>query len=424
MLALVVAGEAIFGLPFQVARFFRPTLLLVFDISNTELGAAFAAYGVVAMVSYFPGGPLADMFSARRLLTLSLIVTGLGGFYFASIPGVTGLKWLYGFFGLTSILLFWAALIRATREWGGRDQQGRAFGILDAGRGLTAAILASSVVTLLSSLLPDPNSVTPEQRRSAMQVIIWVYTGLTFAAAALAWFGIPESERRGPVDWMQHRRVLKVLRMPAIWMQAVIVVSAYVAYKSIDNFSVYATDVWGMNEVKAARLVSMSAWVRVVSAMAAGLLADRLRATWIAAGAFALLIGSLGIFMVIEPSVVGVWIVYLNLVVTCAAVFGLRGVYYAMFAEAQVPRASTGTATGIVSVIGYTPDVFAGYATGLLIDYDRGLVGHRNAFLFVVAFALCGFIASIALARWCARLGRHDSSLRVRGSRREHRDTP
>ncbi|MEO1173786.1 MAG: MFS transporter, partial [Myxococcota bacterium] len=304
MLALVVAGEAIFGLPFQVARFFRPTLLLVFDISNTELGAAFAAYGVVAMVSYFLGGPLADMFSARRLLTLSLIVTGLGGFYFASIPGVTGLKWLYGFFGLTSILLFWAALIRATREWGGRDQQGRAFGILDAGRGLTAAILASSVVTLLSSLLPDPNSVTPEQRRSAMQVIIWVYTGLTFAAAALAWFGIPESERRGPVDWMQHRRVLKVLRMPAIWMQAVIVVSAYVAYKSIDNFSVYATDVWGMDEVEAARLVSMSAWVRVVSAMAAGLLADRLRATWIAAGAFALLIGSLGIFMVIEPSVV------------------------------------------------------------------------------------------------------------------------
>ncbi|MEL6547573.1 MAG: MFS transporter, partial [Myxococcota bacterium] len=81
-----------------------------------------------------------------------------------------------------------------------------------------------------------------------------------------------------------------------------------------------------------------------------------------------------------------------------------RGVYYAMFAEAQVPRASTGTATGIVSVIGYTPDVFVGYVTGVLIDYDRGIVGHRRAFWFVIAFALCGFVASIALARWCARL--------------------
>ncbi|MEL6546386.1 MAG: MFS transporter, partial [Myxococcota bacterium] len=327
MLALVVAGEAIFGLPFQVARFFRPTLLLVFDITNTELGAAFAAYGVLAMVAYFPGGPLADMFSARRLLTASLLITGLGGFYFASIPGVTGLRWLYGFFGLTSILLFWAALIRATRDWGGRDQQGRAFGILDAGRGLTAAVLASSVVAVLSTLLPDTSSVAPEQRRFAMQVIIWVYTGLTFAAAALTWFAIPESDSDEPVTWMQYRRVLEVLRMPAIWMQAVIVVSAYVGYKSIDNFSVYATDVWGMDEVSAARLVSVSAWVRVLAAIGAGLLADKLRATWIAAGAFALMLGSLLVFVVLEPGSLapfgGVWVLYLNLVITCAAIFGL-----------------------------------------------------------------------------------------------------
>ncbi|MEM6531610.1 MAG: MFS transporter [Myxococcota bacterium] len=404
MLALVIAGEAIFGLPFQVARFFRPTLLLVFDITNTELGAAFAAYGVLAMVSYFPGGPLADYFSARRLITASLIVTGCGGFYFATIPGGNGLRWLYGFFGLTSILLFWAALIRATREWGGEEQQGRAFGVLDAGRGLTAAILASTVVTVLASLLPDASNITSEQRRYAFQVIVWVYTGITFAAALLTWFAIPESKTDRVVDWRPHRRVLAVLRMPAIWMQAVIVISAYVAYKSIDNFSVYGTDVWGMNEVEASRFLSISAWVRVLAALGAGFLADKLRATWTAAGAFAILILSLVGFVSLSPADAPIALVYVNLVVTCAAVFGLRGVYYAMFSEARVPHASTGTATGVVSVIGYTPDVFVGYATGVLIDYDRGLVGHRNAFLFVIAFALCGLIASIALARWCARL--------------------
>ena len=35
--------------------------------------------------------------------------------------------WLWGFFGVSTILLFWAALIRATRDWGGPDAQGRAF---------------------------------------------------------------------------------------------------------------------------------------------------------------------------------------------------------------------------------------------------------------------------------------------------------
>ena len=60
MLGLVLAGEAIYALPFHVTRFFRPTVLEVFDLTNTELGSAQAVYGVVAMLSYFPGGPLAD----------------------------------------------------------------------------------------------------------------------------------------------------------------------------------------------------------------------------------------------------------------------------------------------------------------------------------------------------------------------------
>ena len=39
MLGLVIAGEAIFALPFHVARFFRPTVLEVFNLMATELGA-------------------------------------------------------------------------------------------------------------------------------------------------------------------------------------------------------------------------------------------------------------------------------------------------------------------------------------------------------------------------------------------------
>ena len=64
---IVVSGEAIFLLPFVVPRVFRPTLLDVFQITNLELGTAFSLYGVVAMLSYFPGGPLADRFSVRKL---------------------------------------------------------------------------------------------------------------------------------------------------------------------------------------------------------------------------------------------------------------------------------------------------------------------------------------------------------------------
>ncbi|MBT4188509.1 MAG: MFS transporter, partial [Gemmatimonadales bacterium] len=68
IVALMVAGESVFLLPFVLARVFRPTFLDVFEITNLELGTAFSLYGIVAMAAYFAGGPLADRFSARRLM--------------------------------------------------------------------------------------------------------------------------------------------------------------------------------------------------------------------------------------------------------------------------------------------------------------------------------------------------------------------
>ena len=88
--SLIMAGEAIFTLPYHVTRFFRPTFLEVFNLSATELGVAQSAYGFAAMVAYFSGGPLADRFEPRKPLAGSLWATALGGLYLATFPSVTG----------------------------------------------------------------------------------------------------------------------------------------------------------------------------------------------------------------------------------------------------------------------------------------------------------------------------------------------
>ena len=86
MFTLVLAGELIFSLPFSVTRFFRPTYLEAFAFSNTQLGDIFAVYGVTAMLSYFPGGAIADRYSPRLLMAVSLFATAAGGVYMASFP--------------------------------------------------------------------------------------------------------------------------------------------------------------------------------------------------------------------------------------------------------------------------------------------------------------------------------------------------
>ncbi len=70
IISLVIASEMIFSLPFHVIRYFRITLLDVFQTSNAKLGDAFAIYGIIAMISYFPSGIIADKFSARKLMSI------------------------------------------------------------------------------------------------------------------------------------------------------------------------------------------------------------------------------------------------------------------------------------------------------------------------------------------------------------------
>jgi len=399
----VIAGEAIFTLPFIVPRVFRPTVLDVFGITNYEYGTALAVYGVVAMVSYFLGGPLADRFSLRLLMSTALFMSALGGIWLASIPSLGELKVLYGLWGLSTILLFWAAMIRATREWGGARSQGMAFGILDGGRGLVAALLASTSVVVFASMLPsDAASATLQQRTAALQQIIWIFTGFVVAAAVLVWFCLPprtiSTSGKGDERFLL-RSATGVVTNKAVWLQAIIVVCAYTGYKGIDDFGLFSRDAFGFNDVQAARLGTLALWIRPFAAIGAGLLADRI------SGSSAVLLCFLGLlagYLVIAfgwliPSMS--WSLYMTVVGTCAMVYGLRGVYFALFDQARVPKALTGTATGLVSVVGYTPDVFMGPLMGYFTDTYPGALGHQYLFGALSVFAVVGIVATLLFHR-------------------------
>ncbi|MBT7501579.1 MAG: MFS transporter, partial [Gemmatimonadales bacterium] len=80
-------------------------------------------------------------------------------------------------------------------------------------------------------------------------------------------------------------------------------------------------------------------------------------------------------------------------------IYALRGVYFALLAEGAVPLAFTGSAIGVVSLVGFTPDVFMGPLMGVLLDNSPGVVGHQHVFAVVAAFGVIGLAATIAFRR-------------------------
>lgn len=430
MIALVTAGETIFLLPFVFGRLFRPTVLDVFGISNLELGLVYSVYGFVAMGAYFAGGPLADRFSARRLMAVALLATGVGGIGLATVHSLEILWVLYAWWGVTTILLFWAALIRATRQWGGANEQGRAYGILDGGRGLVAALFASGMLALFSVMLPqDAATATLEQRTLALERMIWIVTGFTVVVAVMVLRWVPDGSCAGasgscaladdsadtradgdsdsPSDSSSsspRRRwsvedVLAVVRLPVVWLQSIIVVCAYVGFKSIDNISLFARDAFGYDDVASAQLGTVTFWVRPFAAVIAGLLADRTRASSMIIVSFVVLIAG---NLVLASGVIPIGlsgVLFLTVAVTCLGIYGARGLYFALLGEGRVPMARTGTAVGVVSVIGYTPDVFMGPLMGWLTDRSPGALGHEHVYAMVAAFGVAGLIGTVLFRR-------------------------
>ncbi|MEK9656569.1 MAG: MFS transporter, partial [Halieaceae bacterium] len=260
--SLICAGEAIFTLPYHVTRFFRPTFLEVFGLTATELGVAQSAYGFVAMVAYFFGGPLADRYEPRALLAGSLWATAAGGLYLATFPNVVGVMLVWGFFGLTNILLFWAALIKVTRAWGGADQQGMAYGLLDGGRGLLAAILASVGVLMFSAAFPlGYDEATLLQKGAVLKQVIYGYTAVTMGIGVMVWFtlrGLGERHTDGVSPSLSQffGHLKSVIQLKVVWLQTAVVVCAYTSYKAFDQYALFAVRGHGIDEIDAAEIVT------------------------------------------------------------------------------------------------------------------------------------------------------------------------
>ena len=374
-----------------------------FAITNSELGDAFAIYGLTAMISYFPGGILADKFSIRHLMSGSLIATSVGGIYLLYIPNSFELSLLYGYWGITSILFFWAALIKATRQWGGVFSQGKAFGYLDGGRGLVAATFATLSVFIFSSFLPNQEEfIENVDRIYALQIVITYYILITAITALVVWFVLPkndEDNHHGKTKNMFITPKLKLLFDKNIFFIALTVVCAYCGYKGLDNITLYLVQTLNWHEASAASFAAYATYLRPISAISAGVIADKFDCSKTIKNLFLISILVYLILFSTTPNNHTSWIIYLNILLTFVTVFALRGIYFALLQDAQFPQSKTGVIVGFVSLIGYTPDIFFGSLTGRILDNSPGVDGHQNYFLFLMLISILGLITTYFLSR-------------------------
>lgn len=280
-------------------------------------------------------------------MTTSLLLTGGAGLYFATFPAYEVSLAIHAFWGVTITLLFWGAMIRATRNWAPAAEQGRAFGILESGRGIEDDI----------------------RRDSESQ----------------------ETEKLG------LKEIVEVIKMPVVWLIAIVILTGYCAYWGTFRFTSYATDIFMLSVTIAATISVGKVWLKPLAALVAGFIADKLGIAKTLAVLFVVLIISFILFAILPGAPNLLPVMLMNVAVASLAVFAMRGIYFALFEEGGIPLAVTGTAAGIVSTIGYTPDIFMPLLGGVLLDTFPGATGYRYFFLTTAAICGIGLTASLII---------------------------
>lgn len=398
LLLLILAGESVFVVPFVLTRVFRPTVLEVFGLDNLQLGICFSILGVVSFFSYFFGGPLADKYPPRKLIAVALWMTALGGLVYATYPAYGVMKILYAYWGFTTIFLFWAPMLKATRVWGGDYSQGKAFGFLDGGRGLVGALFAALGVFVFSLFLTtEIEKATLEETKIAFRQVIYVSSAMVFIVGIFVWFFMKldkKIEKEISLDKINFSQLKEVLRLPSVWLLMIIILTAYVGYKITDIFSLYAKDVMHYDQVNAAKVGTFLLFVRPVVGVIVGFIADKTRITLMLFITFIISFFGALLFAtgIITQSTTALFFISVSVLAT--GVYAARALYFAVMKKGKIPLVLTGTAIGLISVVGYTPDIFVGPFMGYLLENSPGPKGHQHVFWMLTSFTLIGSFAA------------------------------
>lgn len=404
ILLLILSGELVFILPYFLSRVFRPTFLDVFNLTNTELGSLFSVYGTVALFSYIFGGSLADRFLPGKLIAISLFLTSLGGLVIATFPSLFIMQIVYGYWGFTSVFLFWSAMIKATRIWGGNKNQGQAFGFLDGGRGLVAGIMGTLAVFIYSFFIEaDVAFSSLEERQNAFKYVILFSSLIVALAGILVYFFLnvkPDEEKVFNSSVYSSKAIQKVLKMESVWLLMIIILCAYFGYKVTDIYSLYASEVMNYNEIDSANIGSLQLYLRPIACILFGFLADRSKRSifWIIIGFAIMLFGSALFASGLVKSQLDVFFLF-SIVILAIGTYAIRALYFALMQEGKISLSLTGTAVGIISLTGYTPDIFAGPLMGYYLDQFPGLLGHQYIFIYLLGFSVIGLICSLRFSR-------------------------
>ena len=386
---LAFGTTAMYSLPYMKSSFYDP-MQQALALSHTQIGNLLSLYGLVGMVSYFIGGWFADRFSVRKLITFSLIASGILGFYFSTCPSYSMILLIFVLWGFTTILTFFSASVKVVRMQGSESEQGRIFGFYEGLSGVSGTLISFIGLYFFGKFA---------EITVGFKYVVWLYSAASIICGILLFFLVEEKKDSGASDeGLSIKSLLKVVTMPKAWLIGLIIFSTYLVFSSLTYLSPYLSEVYVMPMTLVSALSIIRTYViKMGASPVAGVITDKvgssIRVMFVG---FILMTVSTAAYLVIPKSTGFIWIAVINMIILSVILFGFRGIYFASVSESNISLETTGAVVGFASFIGFSPDAFYYTIAGNWLD-KYGQTGYTYIFILSVVCAVIGIFATYAL---------------------------
>lgn len=391
---LVLGAGTIYKLGFLKDAFYVP-MQEYMGLTHTQIGTAMSIAGLISTFGFLASIYLTDRFSKKLMIPVSLIGIGLMGFGLAAFPPYWLFLLIYCGLAICADMLYWPTMLKTVRLLGNEEEQGRMFGIMEAGRGLMDTLIAFGALGIFALMGSDAK---------ALKTAIIFYSIVPLFIGVIAYFLLEPDEiarKEGGEEVDKNKAamegVIAALKNKNIWLVSFNVFTVYSVYCGLTYFIPFLKDAYAIPAVMVGAYGIINQYaLKMLGGPVGGYLTDKvfhsatkyLRVVFVITGIL------LAVFAFLPHQRMGIILGMLMTLSIAACVYSMRAIFFAPMDEVDVPREITGSAMSLGAFIGYLPGAFMYSVYGSILDGHGGLSGYRIVFLVMAVFAVFGFFLS------------------------------
>ncbi|WP_417133228.1 MFS transporter [Rubneribacter badeniensis] len=392
LVVLISMGSSIIYAPMYLKGVFYDPLMQALGCTNADLGLMVSAYATAAMICYLPSGIVADKFRMRTLAWVGFIATAALVFAYAMLPSVQICLVLFVLMGVTSILIWWGTRFKVIRLCCEENEYASKIGIsysIYGATGLVVGLINAAIVAALSGAL-------------GVQVMIG-FLGVMIALLGIAsFFLIPDfkGEINKDAKLFSLKEAVQAVKHPGVIWACIAYFCVYAVYQGATYTTPYLTQCFNAD----GNLVNVVGLIRtygigLVAGPVVGFIATKIKSPSKAImGGLILSVAALVGFILFPQDPSGAVVASVLVVVFGFTTYGAFSIGSSPLSEVKIPMAIFGTASGLLSVVGFMPDVFIHTWYGAMID-AQGTAAFNAIFGFEIMFAVIGCFCLVMVLR-------------------------